>query len=62
MIDNSGFAIRLEVDGGVTPANIGAIARAGADTFVAGAAIFSAPDYTDRLAEFLQALALISEK
>ncbi len=56
LIDNSGFEIRLEVDGGITPANIGAIARAGADTFVAGSAIFSAQDYTDVLAEFRQAL------
>ncbi|HEX7381354.1 MAG TPA: ribulose-phosphate 3-epimerase, partial [Nevskiaceae bacterium] len=37
--------IRLEVDGGVKPANAGAIAAAGADTFVAGSAIFGAPDY-----------------
>lgn len=56
MIDNSGHNIRLEVDGGITPANVGAIARAGADTFVAGSAIFSAPDYTDVIAEFRQAL------
>ena len=44
-IDASGRAIRLEVDGGVTADNIGAIADAGADTFVAGSAIFHAPDY-----------------
>lgn len=56
LIDNSGYEIRLEVDGGITPANIGAIARAGADTFVAGSAIFSAQDYTDVIAEFRQAL------
>jgi ribulose-phosphate 3-epimerase len=59
LIDNSGYQIRLEVDGGVTPANIGAIARAGADTFVAGSAIFSAQDYSDVLAEFRQALASV---
>lgn len=59
LIDNSGYQIRLEVDGGVTPANIGAIARAGADTFVAGSAIFSAQDYPDVLAEFRQALASV---
>ncbi|HLF67483.1 MAG TPA: ribulose-phosphate 3-epimerase [Gammaproteobacteria bacterium] len=58
VIDNSGYKIRLEVDGGITPANIGAIAKAGANTFVAGSAIFSAPDYTDRLAEFRQALSV----
>lgn len=46
MIDASGKAIRLEVDGGVKVDNIRAIAEAGADTFVAGTAIFGAEDYT----------------
>jgi ribulose-phosphate 3-epimerase len=45
LIDDSGHAIRLEIDGGVTPANIGEIAAAGADTFVAGSAIFGADEY-----------------
>jgi len=45
MITASGFDIRLEVDGGVTPKNIAEIAAAGADTFVAGSAIFNQPDY-----------------
>lgn len=40
IIDNSQLPIRLEVDGGIKPANIAKIARAGADTFVAGSAIF----------------------
>jgi ribulose-phosphate 3-epimerase len=44
-IDRSGRDIRLEVDGGVKTDNIGAIAAAGADTFVAGSAIFGATDY-----------------
>lgn len=44
-IDESGRDIRLEVDGGVKADNIGEIAAAGADTFVAGSAIFGAPDY-----------------
>lgn len=44
-IDASGRDIRLEVDGGVKVDNIGAIAAAGADAFVAGSAIFNAPDY-----------------
>lgn len=44
-IDASGRDIRLEVDGGVKADNIGAIAAAGADAFVAGSAIFNAPDY-----------------
>jgi ribulose-phosphate 3-epimerase len=41
----SGRSIRLEIDGGVNPENIGAIYAAGADTFVAGSAIFGKPDY-----------------
>ena len=45
LIDDSGFAIRLEVDGGVTADNIASIAAAGADTFVAGSAIFNTDDY-----------------
>ncbi|AKX55729.1 ribulose phosphate epimerase [Thiopseudomonas alkaliphila] len=45
LIDQSGQAIRLEVDGGVNVQNIRQIAQAGADTFVAGSAIFNAPDY-----------------
>jgi ribulose-phosphate 3-epimerase len=44
-IDASGFDIRLEIDGGVKVDNIGEIAAAGADTFVAGSAIFGSPDY-----------------
>ncbi|MDO5609978.1 MAG: ribulose-phosphate 3-epimerase [Pseudomonadota bacterium] len=44
-IEASGRAIRLEIDGGVKPDNIGEIAAAGADTFVAGSAIFGKPDY-----------------
>lgn len=42
---NTGKNIRLEIDGGVTVANIAEIAKAGADTFVAGSAIFGKPDY-----------------
>jgi ribulose-phosphate 3-epimerase len=45
-IDACGHAVRLEIDGGVKVENIGAIARAGADTFVAGSAIFGSSDYT----------------
>ncbi|NVK74707.1 MAG: ribulose-phosphate 3-epimerase [Oceanospirillaceae bacterium] len=45
MIDASGYDIRLEVDGGVSEKNIAEIARAGADTFVAGSAIFGKDDY-----------------
>lgn len=45
IIDESGREIRLEIDGGVKVDNIRAIAEAGADTFVAGSAIFNTPDY-----------------
>lgn len=45
VIDRSGRDIRLEIDGGVGPGNVAEIARAGADTFVAGSAIFGAPSY-----------------
>jgi ribulose-phosphate 3-epimerase len=45
LIDASGLPIRLEIDGGVGPGNIAEIARAGADTFVAGSAIFNQPSY-----------------
>ncbi len=57
LIDESGFDIRLEVDGGVNPSNIAEIAAAGADTFVAGSAIFNAPDYAAVIAEMRRALA-----
>jgi ribulose-phosphate 3-epimerase len=44
-IDASGRDIRLEVDGGIKAGNIAQVAAAGADTFVAGSAIFGQPDY-----------------
>jgi ribulose-phosphate 3-epimerase len=50
VIERSGRSIRLEVDGGVKVANIGKIAAAGADTFVAGSAIFGAADYAATIA------------
>ncbi|MGA9421068.1 MAG: ribulose-phosphate 3-epimerase [Rhodanobacteraceae bacterium] len=50
LIDEAGRTIRLEVDGGVKPDNIGAIAAAGADTFVAGSAVFGEPDYREVIA------------
>ncbi|MEJ2256522.1 MAG: ribulose-phosphate 3-epimerase [Woeseiaceae bacterium] len=50
IIDESGFEIRLEVDGGVKVDNIGEIAAAGADTFVAGSAIFGSDDYAATIA------------
>jgi ribulose-phosphate 3-epimerase len=45
LIDSVGHDIRLEVDGGISVKNIAAVAAAGADTFVAGSAIFNQPDY-----------------
>jgi ribulose-phosphate 3-epimerase len=45
LIDASGRDIMLEVDGGIKPDNIAEAAKAGADTFVAGSAIFGKPDY-----------------
>ncbi len=50
LIDASGFEIRLEIDGGVKVDNIGEIAAAGADTFVAGSAIFGSEDYAATIA------------
>ena len=57
MIERSGKPIRLQVDGGVKPDNIGAIAAAGADTFVAGSAIFGHSDYATVIAEMRAAVA-----
>lgn len=56
-IDNSGCDIRLEVDGGVKVDNIGQIAAAGADMFVAGSAIFNTDDYTKTIADMRQQIA-----
>jgi ribulose-phosphate 3-epimerase len=56
MIDRSGRNVRLEIDGGVKPDNIGAIAAAGADTFVAGSAIFGHPDYAQVIREMKAAV------
>ena len=56
-IDATGKAIRLEIDGGVKADNIGEIAAAGADTFVAGSAIFNAPDYAEVISRMRAAVA-----
>ncbi len=56
-IDATGQEIRLEIDGGVTADNIQAIAEAGADTFVAGSAIFGKNDYAEAIAALRQQLA-----
>jgi ribulose-phosphate 3-epimerase len=57
IIDESGLPIRLEIDGGVKADNIGAIAAAGADTFVAGSAIFGKGDYATTIAALRAAIA-----
>ena len=59
MIDACGKPIRLEIDGGVKPDNIAEIAQAGADTFVAGSAIFGKPDYAKTIAQMKQAVAAV---
>jgi len=59
VIDRAGRPIRLEVDGGVKVANIGKIAAAGADTFVAGSAIFGAADYAATIAAMRREVASI---
>ncbi len=60
LIDATGRDIRLEVDGGVTPANIREIAAAGADMFVAGSAIFGQPDYAMVIAEMRAELSKVN--
>ena len=60
-IDASGFDIRLQVDGGVKADNIADIAKAGADMFVAGSAIFSKPDYKVAIDEMRAELATVNK-
>lgn len=62
MIDSSGRQIMLEVDGGVKVDNIAEIAAAGADTFVAGSAIFSQPDYARVIREMREQLASVTPR
>jgi ribulose-phosphate 3-epimerase len=59
MIDASGHEIMLEVDGGVKVDNIAEVAKAGADTFVAGSAIFGKPDYKAVIDAIRQQLASV---
>lgn len=59
LVDGSAYDIRLEVDGGVGINNIAEIATAGADTFVAGSAIFSQPDYAKVISEMRAELAKV---
>ena len=60
IIDESGYDIRLEVDGGVKVDNIAEIAAAGADMFVAGSAIFGKPDYKQIIDQMRTQLATVS--
>ena len=60
LIDDSGYDIRLEVDGGVKAENIREIAAAGADMFVAGSAIFNQPDYRTVIDHMRNELAQVS--
>lgn len=57
IIDSAKVTVRLEVDGGIKVDNIKKVAEAGADTFVAGSAIFNSHDYTQTIAEFRKELA-----
>jgi len=57
LIDASGKFIRLEIDGGVKPENIGDTAAAGADTFVAGSAIFGSEDYSETISTMRREIA-----
>ncbi|MFM2287023.1 MAG: hypothetical protein RL684_166 [Pseudomonadota bacterium] len=56
-VQASGREVRVEVDGGIKTDNIAAAARAGADTFVAGSAIFNSPDYAATIAAMKRAIA-----
>lgn len=60
LIDSSGLEIRLEVDGGVKIDNIGEIAAAGADTFVAGSAVFGSDDYAATIAAMRKEITKVS--
>lgn len=60
LMDQSDHPLRLEVDGGVGPGNIAQLAAAGADTFVAGSAIFRGDDYRQTVGALRQALATVS--
>ena len=60
LMDQSDRPLRLEVDGGVGPGNIAEIAAAGADTFVAGSAIYGGDDYRQTVGALRQALATVS--
>lgn len=60
LIDDSGYQIRLEIDGGVKVENIREIAEAGADTFVAGSAIFGSDDYKATITSMREQLSAVN--
>lgn len=60
LIDNSGRDIRLAVDGGIKADNIGQVAQAGADMFIAGSAVFNEPDYADIISTLRKRLSEIT--
>jgi ribulose-phosphate 3-epimerase len=62
LIDASGVNPRLEVDGGITLANVGAVAEAGADTFVAGSTIFRSSDYAATIAAMRREITAARER
>jgi len=59
LIDESGYDISLQIDGGVGPKNIAEVAEAGADMFVAGSAIFNTPDYKETIDTMREELAKV---
>jgi len=56
LIDKNNLNVRLEVDGGINQDNISTVASAGADTFVAGSAIFNQGDYTKSISQMRASL------
>jgi ribulose-phosphate 3-epimerase len=56
-VQAAGREVRIEVDGGIKPELVAAVARAGADTFVAGSAIFGSPDYAATIRELRAGIA-----
>lgn len=60
LIDDSGYQVRLEIDGGVKVDNIREIAEAGADTFVAGSAIFGSNDYKATISSMREQLSAVN--
>ena len=61
VIDRCERPIRLQVDGGIKSSNIGEVAKAGADTFVAGTAIFGTSDYAATIKELKQKVAEVND-